>query len=516
MNRLFLLSLLSLVLVCRGAAQSFEFKPVKTFSSRILQAHPYNNELYLVITDSTGLHLMRTGMDGNNQKILLDSLVSNWSLFKGRSWNRGNIVRFFEYNSKLYVLGNDISNGKGLSIYQLDGNKVSHKRSFTYSSHDRVEFSTDSMVMFLRNVGESFDEDVLISIDLKTWTIRQLKGFSEGYYGIYNDSLLYGWTDLNFTDGRTGTKGTIVKFKASTDTTKPKGIWPSGLFWFDDHFYFYGVDTNSYQRVVYRDSAGQFTPYIRKKTLPWGSHIGNTNEAAIMLTYEPFYQQLVRLKKNGDIRAHATQRQLRGYENFGPKDVIFGRDSLFSYYNGVLDSVYTLPDLTYAKEIIWHIDRFFIMTHNDNRPNEYGRIYSLTPGSRKPDLIMDSMTHDLADTIFSKTRTTHMFTHKKQLYRFDSTTLYLWTDKPVGIEKGRINDATSRLFPNPASRYVNINLPEDGEYQLIVTDMSGRQVWHNSIRGGNYQLSTMEWKPGVYTLTIVQNKQIQVYRLMKK
>lgn len=71
-----------------------------------------------------------------------------------------------------------------------------------------------------------------------------------------------------------------------------------------------------------------------------------------------------------------------------------------------------------------------------------------------------------------------------------------------------------KVSPNPVSDLLNIETPEDGE--LLVIDLAGKILLQKTISQGANQLSTKEWRNGVYFVKFVGGNHQQLGRVVKQ
>lgn len=58
------------------------------------------------------------------------------------------------------------------------------------------------------------------------------------------------------------------------------------------------------------------------------------------------------------------------------------------------------------------------------------------------------------------------------------------------------------LGPNPVQDYINVSLPENANYSLVVQDVSGRLVYTREQASGALTIDMSSMTPGVYLITI--------------
>jgi hypothetical protein len=93
--------------------------------------------------------------------------------------------------------------------------------------------------------------------------------------------------------------------------------------------------------------------------------------------------------------------------------------------------------------------------------------------------------------------------------------LAVWMHQTVEVAEIRMADAI-QLFPNPASRVVNIILPEEANLpmQLSLFDQQGRLLTQQSLVSSRSELSVHDLSPGCYTLQMVSDRFVVNKRLV--
>ncbi len=87
----------------------------------------------------------------------------------------------------------------------------------------------------------------------------------------------------------------------------------------------------------------------------------------------------------------------------------------------------------------------------------------------------------------------------------------------VGIEDYGVLEGL-KIYPNPVRNNLSIQLPDYGNYEIYLFDMTGKQLWQNNIEDENQASYNMSnYKTGVYILTIVdrQNKKAKTIKIQK-
>ncbi len=75
------------------------------------------------------------------------------------------------------------------------------------------------------------------------------------------------------------------------------------------------------------------------------------------------------------------------------------------------------------------------------------------------------------------------------------------------------------IYPNPVQDYLNIELPNTGNYEVHLFDMTGKQVLNRMIENDyqtSYNLSNL--KTGIYLLSVInrENQKAKTIKLQKK
>lgn len=66
------------------------------------------------------------------------------------------------------------------------------------------------------------------------------------------------------------------------------------------------------------------------------------------------------------------------------------------------------------------------------------------------------------------------------------------------------NDAGFAVFPNPASEHVQIELPSDGTWTVVLMDMEGRTLYAATTADANYDLDVSELPAGLFVIVVQQ------------
>ncbi len=62
----------------------------------------------------------------------------------------------------------------------------------------------------------------------------------------------------------------------------------------------------------------------------------------------------------------------------------------------------------------------------------------------------------------------------------------------------------AKIFPNPINNQLSIQLNQVGDYQIVVTDLTGRSIFQTQLNAqNNLSLNTSNWAAGVYSVQIL-------------
>lgn len=75
-----------------------------------------------------------------------------------------------------------------------------------------------------------------------------------------------------------------------------------------------------------------------------------------------------------------------------------------------------------------------------------------------------------------------------------------------------------KAYPNPADNQLTLELPGEGTYKLVITDLSGKRLLeHTAVPAGLRQLDISALPAGLYLLQVQQvNGGVQNMRIVKK
>lgn len=97
------------------------------------------------------------------------------------------------------------------------------------------------------------------------------------------------------------------------------------------------------------------------------------------------------------------------------------------------------------------------------------------------------------------------------LMKFDSLGNFSW---PFATGEQEVQSIPHRVYPNPTSEQVTFELTEQGEYELIVTTVSG-QVLYNAGITNNATINTDTWSNGIYFYTLRSKYKVTNGKLLK-
>lgn len=79
-------------------------------------------------------------------------------------------------------------------------------------------------------------------------------------------------------------------------------------------------------------------------------------------------------------------------------------------------------------------------------------------------------------------------------------------------------DIEARLYPNPATEYILINIPEIAHKKLkySITDLFGKEIIQDTISSINTKIDLTLWNAGTYLIQILDNNQsFKTFKLIK-
>jgi hypothetical protein len=94
-----------------------------------------------------------------------------------------------------------------------------------------------------------------------------------------------------------------------------------------------------------------------------------------------------------------------------------------------------------------------------------------------------------------------------------------YQESSLSVEELKLQSSI-RVFPNPTTYVVNVDLSQmpQGEYQLYLLDLSGKEVYHQTTTTASSQIDMSTFATGTYVLN-VQTKgtqKIETFKIVKK
>ena len=92
------------------------------------------------------------------------------------------------------------------------------------------------------------------------------------------------------------------------------------------------------------------------------------------------------------------------------------------------------------------------------------------------------------------------------------TSSQMYSEFHVGITDNQLKDQLS-LYPNPATSFVNINLPKNSELRII--NMTGQEVMYRRNTSVSERIELSNLSKGVYFIQVSNNDNLATIRLLK-
>jgi len=85
-----------------------------------------------------------------------------------------------------------------------------------------------------------------------------------------------------------------------------------------------------------------------------------------------------------------------------------------------------------------------------------------------------------------------------------------FTASPLGVPSvAAHSNAFAKIYPNPASHILNVNFnTAPGNDELIITDISGREITKESLKSQDNSIDLSTWKKGVYLYSLENNRTV--------
>jgi hypothetical protein len=90
-------------------------------------------------------------------------------------------------------------------------------------------------------------------------------------------------------------------------------------------------------------------------------------------------------------------------------------------------------------------------------------------------------------------------------------------NRPVvisGIEQPDANDVSFNVYPNPASSHFLISYSNEEETQLIVADLTGKELLHKTFNGQLETVDASQWAKGVYLVMLTNSGKTSVKKIV--
>jgi blue copper oxidase len=154
-----------------------------------------------------------------------------------------------------------------------------------------------------------------------------------------------------------------------------------------------------------------------------------------------------------------------------------------------------------------HDVQFYVLDRDGNLPplNERGRkdVVLINPNET---VRFITKFEDFADSLNPYMYHCHVLMHE------DDGMMGQFIVKPasgVGIKKFKLNDVMIKVYPNPVSDMMNIDINEIDQtqpLQLAIYDVLGKIVYASSISQMQSAINTSHWSKGIYTISLSQNQ----------
>ena len=93
------------------------------------------------------------------------------------------------------------------------------------------------------------------------------------------------------------------------------------------------------------------------------------------------------------------------------------------------------------------------------------------------------------------------------------TSSQMYSEFHVGIADNQLKDQVS-IYPNPATSFVNVNLPVNSELRII--NMTGQEVMHRRNTSTSERIELSKLSDGIYFIQVSNNNNMATIRLLKK
>ena len=73
----------------------------------------------------------------------------------------------------------------------------------------------------------------------------------------------------------------------------------------------------------------------------------------------------------------------------------------------------------------------------------------------------------------------------------------------------------ARVYPNPTNNEITLEFERTGEYLVAITDMTGKVLMRQTVKGQRVQMDIGNYPVGVYLLTIDDGERQSTMRVVK-
>lgn len=103
------------------------------------------------------------------------------------------------------------------------------------------------------------------------------------------------------------------------------------------------------------------------------------------------------------------------------------------------------------------------------------------------------------------------YNNTTMLMKFDSLGNFYW---PFATGEQEVQSIPHQVYPNPTSEQVTFELTEQGEYELKVTDVSGKVILETAAQNSK-KITTIDWNKGVYFYTLSNKDKVAKGKILK-
>ena len=85
---------------------------------------------------------------------------------------------------------------------------------------------------------------------------------------------------------------------------------------------------------------------------------------------------------------------------------------------------------------------------------------------------------------------------------------------PLGINEPSGSDLAFNVYPNPASNNFQVSYPNNAGAELVVADLSGKEILHKPFSGELETIDVSQWAKGTYLVLVTNQQQTAVKRIV--